>query len=347
MVVRCWRIGWLAVLLLCWQGVAPWRGVSAHPAWGIRVSAEGEIFFADVERNRVWKISRRGTLIPLLKGKHSHDLWLDQAGNLFGEHVYWDAANERWVNSRWRFNDDEKLVELGAPQRGAGLTRDAVGNQFGVESDAQTVRLLKRAPNGQVTTIAGNARGYADGPGEQARFTLIEAMELGQDGALYVRDKVCIRRVALDGSVVTLGGNPLAGVARGEHPRILGLAADARGNVFVADTEQGVVRRIGPDNRVTTVLATGWFWTPTGVTVVNDELYVLENLPESPLMLLAVSGIGPYIRVQKIAADGSVRTLATVWGPTTRLLLGAAILLGALFALWRLRRREGHRELAV
>jgi hypothetical protein len=345
-----WAGRWCRILLVALiSALLVWLpSVSAHPAWGIRVDSEGEVFFSDVARNHIWKISRRGTLVPIIKGKHSHDLFLDQADNLFGETVYYEAATGRWISSQWQLTARERLVELSAPTanppRGTGLLRDAAGNFFSVERDAQHVRLLKRAPDGQVTVLAGGERGHADGQGEQARFSLAEALVLGGDGALYLRDGACIRRVRMDGTVSTIGDCPLAGIARSENPRILGLATDAHGNVFVADTEQGVVRKIGIDNRVTVAFATGSFWQPTGITVVNDELYVLESLPESSLMALGAVGIGPYLRVQKVAANGEVRTLATVWGPTTRLLFGAAILLGALLALWRMRRREMSRE---
>ena len=339
---------WRSAVLLAWMCLLPVQVARAHPAWGIRVTSEGEIYFADVERDRIWKINQRGTLVAVLKGKHSHDLWLDRAGNLFGEHTVQDAAADKpWQRSLWHFNEDGRLIELGVPPRGAGLARDAAGNQFSVESDAQTMRLLRRAPDGQVTVLAGGARGDADGPGAQARFSLLEAMAVGDDGTLYVRDNACIRRVTLSGEVTTIGGNPLAGVPRGAQPLILGLAVDARGNVFVADTEQGVVRRLGANGSVETVLATGSFWCPAGVTVVNDELYVLETISQSVLRSLLIgSGIGPYLRVQKLTASGRVQTLATVRGPAPRLLLGAAILLGALLMLWRMRRREWQRDVA-
>jgi hypothetical protein len=343
---RCLRQYRLAVLLSLWLCVAPWVVVLAHPAWGIRVDESGGVYFADTERNCIWKITVRSALVQLLGEKQSHDLFLGPNANLYGEHIAKDATGGQWKTTHWRFNPEDKLIELGEPPDNVGLARDAVGNQFGVARDAQTVRLFKRTPNGQITLLAGSARGHADGQGAQAQFMDIEALVLGLDGALYVRDYDCIRRVSLEGSVSTVGGKPLAGVARANEPGIFGLAADARGNVFVADTALGVVRKLSPDNRVETVLQTGWFWAPIGVAVANDELYVLETLPDYPARLLAISGIGPYLRVQKLAANGHVQTLATVWGTTTRLLLGATILLGALIALWRLRQREAHSGLA-
>lgn len=349
MPVLNWRAIRSVVFLAFWLGPSA-VGIKAHPTWGICVNADGEIYFADTGHERVWKINQRGALFTLIKNKHSHGLWLDQAGNLFGEHVAWDAAAGQWSHSHWRFNTKEKLVEVGMPvfteAHYTGFVRDAAGNQIEVESSAQTLRLLKRTPAGQLILLAGGARGYADGQSTQAQFERIEAMTLGPDGSLYVCDNACIRRVTPTGAVTTLGGNPLAGVPRAASAASMGLAVDGRGTVFVADVEHGVVRKITADNRVETVRITGWFWTPAGVAVVNDELYVLEDLSRSPLRVFASSGIGPYLRVQKVSLDGRESTLATVWGATTRLLLGAVILLGALLALWRLRQREGQREWA-
>jgi hypothetical protein len=334
---------WLSV----WLWMTPWGAVLAHPAWGIVVDAKGSVYFADSERARIWKFTWRGALVQLVNGKQSHELFLDTNANLYGEHIVRDATTGQWKVTHWQFNPEDKLIDLGEPPDNVRLARDAVGNQFGVARDAQTVRLFRRTPNGQISLLAGGLRGHADGPGAQARFMGIEALIVGTDGALYVRDDDCIRRVSLAGEVRTVGGKPLAGLARANELSSGGLAADKRGNVFVADTAHGVVRKLSLDNHVETVLQTGWFWTPTGVAVANDELYVLEALPDYPLRLLAVSGIGPYLRVQKLAADGRVQTLATVWGTTTRLLLGVMILLGALFALWRLRQREFQRGLAT
>lgn len=332
----------LFLLLVC---ANPWKCAWAHPAWGIQMNRQGELYFADVQRDRIWLINNRGSLIPVLLGKHSHDLWLDQNDSVFGEHLTYEPASQQWRSTRWQLSINEQLTEMGAPPvAGLSLLHDAVGNFFVVEKTDEQLRLLKRAPDGVMTFVAGGPRGYADGPGAAARFSLIEAMVLGHDGALYLRDQACIRRVSPSGEVTTLGGNPLAGLARGQQPRILGLTTDAQNNVLVADTEQHTVRKINPAGRVESLFETGWFWQPTGVTSVNGDVYILESAPESWLGVLPELGLGPYLRVQKLAADGHVQTLATLWRPTTRLLLGTLILLGALFALWRMRQRETRRE---
>jgi hypothetical protein len=343
--VRRWRGFHFASLLLLLLCARPGGAVWAHPAWGIQMNRQGELYFADVQRDRIWLINGRGTLIPVLNDKHSHDLWLDQSDNVFGEHVSFDAAHNQWRTSRWQLSINEQLTELGAPPvPGLSLFHDAAGNTFVVESTEQQVRLLRRAPDGQLTLLAGGPRGHADGQGAAASFNQIEALTLGYDGALYLHDQNCIRRVSATGEVTTLGGNPLAGLARESQPALLGVATDRSGNVFVADTAQHALRKIDPAGHAEVIFETGWFWQPTGVTAVNGDLYILQSAPASLLGRWPVLGIGPYLRVQKLAADGSVHTLATLWGPTTRLVLGSLVLLGALIALWRMRRRETQRE---
>lgn len=313
----------------------------AQPSWGLGVNLQGEIFFADARRQRVWLISPRGTLLPVLYGKYTRELYIDQSDNVFGEHIFYDARGGQWRRSLWEMTVNEQLLELGpAVPAELRLLRDAAGQQFVVESDAANVRLLRRAADGQLTFLAGGSKGYADGLGTGAHFRQIGALALGRDGTLYLVDAGCVRRLTPTGEVSTLGGNPLAGLPHRSTAGLLGLAVDEQNNVFVADAEYGLVRKIRPDNQITTAYETGWYWQPAGVALAKGELYVLQSAPPGPLGWLAAVGIGPYLRVQKLATTGQIKTLATVWGPTTRVLLGVTLLLLALFSLWRLRRKE-------
>lgn len=334
---RSWLffVGW-SMLLGCFSSLP----ACAQSAWGLGVNQQGEIFFSDAQRSRIWLISPRGTLLPALKDKYSRELYLDQADNVFGEHLYYDARSSQWRRSLWELTVNEQLLEMGAPASpDLRLARDTAGNQFIVQSDSTTVRVLKRTPDGQSLFLAGGNKGYADGFGSDARFRQIGALTIGRDGTVYLVDADCVRSVAPSGAVTTLGGQPLAGLPH-RPTGLLGIAVDEQNNVLVADAQYGLVRKIGPENQVTTAYEPGWFWQPVGVTLAKGELYVLTSARPAPRGLLAAVGIGPYLRVQKITAAGQVKTLATVWGPTTRLLLGIAILLAALFSLWRLRRKE-------
>lgn len=320
----------------------------AHPGWGLIVDRKGDIYFGDVETNTIWKLNRERRLEAITTGKHSHSLYLDEAGNLFGEHVYFDEAAAQWISSIWKLTPDGSLTDVvpptSGPPKGSGVFMDRAGNVYSVQGGASVsdrAELLKRSPDGTVTVLAGGERGHADGKGAEAKFTYAIGMAWGPDGSLYVTDASCVRRVATDGTVTTIGGDPLAGVVRSENPRLLGLAADSHDNVFVADYDYHCVRQITPDGVVNALLNSGFLWSPSGVTVDGDDLYVFENQPESVVGILGALGIGPYARVRRLSADGRVTTIVSLWGRNTAVAVAGAFGLAALLVFGlRLRGRN-------
>jgi sugar lactone lactonase YvrE len=104
--------------------------------------------------------------------------------------------------------------------------------------------LIRRiSPDGRVTTVAGGARGFADGVGGAARFNTPSALAIDAGGALYVADtgNNAIRRMTADGRVTTVAGDGVAGYRDGPAREArfnapIGVAVDASGRVIVADT---------------------------------------------------------------------------------------------------------------
>ncbi|MFC3378954.1 hypothetical protein ACFOLJ_24315 [Rugamonas sp. CCM 8940] len=138
------------------------------------------------------------------------------------------------------------------------LTVDANGNVYVVDGFA----VRKITPAGVVTTLAGrpNQRGFADGPGEQARFRLPTAIAVDGAGVVYVADDDggVVRRISPSGVVRTIAGaldaygstNGLASTARFGSARGLLVAAD--GKLIVADTSFHALRKIDAEGRVST-----------------------------------------------------------------------------------------------
>ena len=322
--------------------------VQAHEGWGIVVDRQGQIYFTDIPTNTIWRITREGKLEAFLSNKHSHALVLGEDGSIYGTQEHHAAA----VGSVWRIAPDGSFSDLFTPIRDFPLNLhpfiiDRAGNIYSTNSisfpnQSDKTTLLRAKPNGDVTILAGGIRGYRDGRGGEAQFSGIDGMAWATDGSLYVTDGVYVRRVAMDGTVTTLGNGALTTQSYGED--LMGLAVSLSGSVYVADYSQRRVFQLMPDGNTRTILETGLVWSPTGITVVGEDLYVLEHL-RMPLVILGSLGIGPYARVRKISPNGVVVTIATVWGRNTSTFAIILLAIGVLFVfVWRFRRRRNMRR---
>lgn len=87
-------------------------------------------------------------------------------------------------------------------------------------------------------------------------------------------------------------------------PLLRGIAVDSRGIIYAAATSCHCLLKIRPGGKVETVLKSERPWSPTGVTVSNGNIYVLEytnaNGPRT-------EGWKP--RIRKIDKDGKITTI--------------------------------------
>jgi sugar lactone lactonase YvrE len=318
--------------------------IEAHEGWGIVVDRQGQVYFSDIPTNTIWKIIVEGKLEAAATNQHSHSLIKGDDGNIYGAHEN---------GSVWRVTPDSGFTEVLPPNGDFPLSLhsfiiDRDGSIYSMNSgsvQSGQVKILKKAPDAEVTTLAGNTRGYADGRGSEAKFTSIDGMDWAADGSLYVTDGTYVRRVAMDGLVTTVGGGELTSESWGED--LMGLTVVPRNEILVADYSNRRILKIMPDGSVQTVLETGLIWSPTGVALVGDVLYVLEHL-RMPLVLLGNIEIGAYIRVRKISPDGAATTLATVWGRNTPVFIVVLFVVIAILVLARrFRKRRKNRRICA
>jgi sugar lactone lactonase YvrE len=142
----------------------------------------------------------------------------------------------------------------------SGIAVDTAGSIYVADLLNHTIR---RITGNIVMTLAGTAGaiGTIDGVGAAARFSFPMGLAVDSGFNVYVADSRnhTIRKIAPGGSVSTLAG--LAGVvgsadgtgsnARFNQPQ--GVALGASGNLYVADTNNHVIRRITSAGEVTTV----------------------------------------------------------------------------------------------
>jgi sugar lactone lactonase YvrE len=139
----------------------------------------------------------------------------------------------------------------------AGLAMDKNGNFY--VADKLNCRIRKITPAGVVSTFAGKGYGSADGPANVAEFNQPTGLAIDAAGNLYVADAMNnkIRKISPAGEVSTLAGSGLQGAGDGPGATATfynptGVAVDAAGNVFVADRNNAILRKITPDGMVST-----------------------------------------------------------------------------------------------
>ena len=199
-----------------------------------------------------------------------------------------------------------------------GVAVDTSGTVYVADGSNCTIR--KITPGGVVTTLAGSARnvGSANGTGSAARFSSPEGVAVDASGNVYVADcgNDTIRKITSGGVVTTLAGSAgnagsadgTGSAARFSSPE--GVAVDASGNVYVADTKNNTIRKVTPGGVVSTLAglagrvsggfdgtgSAASFSYPEGVAVdTSGTVYVADTLNAT---------------IRKITPGGVVTTLA-------------------------------------
>jgi formylglycine-generating enzyme len=280
----------------------------AHPASGIVVDARGRVYFVYSGKGVV-RIETSGTLTNIHEDTGGHWLALDATG-----------AFARVTPKQF-----ERITPYGAVP---ALIFASGGSPLVVGPDG---RLYYGSNGSQPDALAPGAMAVArlSADGQQEIFAPllhqkltdlkdgITGLAAGQDGSIYVATWNGILVLDGNGSVarivdpVTVNDcdsdpadhNP----ANASSPLLRGLGVDSRGNIYVAATSCHRVVKIASDGRMTSVLKSERPWSPTGVVVRGEEIYVLEytnaNGPRTE---------GWHPRVRKRAADGTWTTLVSV-----------------------------------
>jgi uncharacterized protein (TIGR03437 family) len=211
-------------------------------------------------------------------------------------------------------------AQLNDPTR---MALDRAGNLY--IADESNARIRKIAPNGTITTLAGAKGFYAGffsgegGPALAAGMDTPYDVALDAAGNLYIAAFGNSRILKVDGAgtLTTFAGiglNVLGGDGGAATSAGIGapaaVAADANGNLYLADYTFGVVRRVFSDGTITTVAG-------TGVPGYSGDNGSATSAQLRGPVALAVAGDGTiYIadflnsRVRAVNSSGTIRTVA-------------------------------------
>lgn len=262
---------------------------------GVAVNPNGDLYIADTWNHRVRWVGSDGIIRPLAGGGNPADGLGDGRPAL--EAKLWQPYD-------------------------VAVAPD--GSVYFADRDSHRIRRV--GPDGIIRTVAGSGptgpnQGAFDGEGSvatMARLNQPHAIAFGPDGSLYIADTANhrVRQVGPDGRIHTLAGTGVAGHNGDDLPALqtqlrfpTGVAVGPEGSVYVADRDNGRIRRVWPDGRCETIVGAGELWPDDGVLARNVRLEV-TRVTVDPEGRVCFSGARWGYRIYRVGFDGLLTTIA-------------------------------------
>jgi uncharacterized protein (TIGR03437 family) len=191
---------------------------------GVAVDAAGNVYVADLNRNMIRRINSGGA-VTTVAGSGTAGFGGD--------------------------NGPATLALLSSPR---AVAVDGAGNLY--IADTGNHRIRRVSSSGTITTVAGNGVPGTTGDGGLAVNAQIVGpvgIAVDSSGNVYFSDATRIRKIFSSGFILTIAGNGLAGysgdggaASTAQFNNPLGVAVDATGNVYVADSSNYAIRVLQP-----------------------------------------------------------------------------------------------------
>jgi len=181
-------------------------------------------------------------------------------------------------------------------------------------------RIRRVGPDGIITTVAGNGNeGYGGdgGPAISAMLDRPVSVAVGSDGSIFFLDLLNyrIRRIGPDGIITTVAGNGICGYSGDGGPATSasissgeGITVGPDGSIYIADSSNNRVRRVGPDGIITTVAGVGYeSYGGDGGPATSARLALPYGVAVGPDRNIYIAD---SVHIRRVGPDGIITTVA-------------------------------------
>lgn len=264
----------------------------SHPGVGIVETSNGAIYYTDLKQ--VWMISPDGKKTIAVPNVHTHELYLDENDNLFGEHLWYNGEQlNTWGYYVWKLSAAGKLEKVIPDTQGFlknySFVRDHFGHMFMVNRENPCQTLIRKESDGRSARLGSGC------------FENIRWMHVMNDGTVAVVDFQDVKKIDQDGRV-TLVGQKLANKSwtkstRDNQNSLFGIWSDRAGAIYTAVGSERLVKKFSADGKESTARKISFPWSPSGGVIdAKGRLWILEYNPLNS------------VRVERVNADGSTTT---------------------------------------
>lgn len=244
----------------------------AHPGIGIVKDSKGNIFYTDLKQ--VWKINANGQRSIVVRGVHTHELFIDKNDNLFGEHLWYNGEKlDTWGHYLWRLNMDGVLDTIIKPADGFldeySFYQDSLGNMYSIQRFKPKSKIIKTSSDGNVAVLV------------EKEFKDIRWMFVTPGGTVYFVDLTDLYKIK-NGNLSLVAPSLEERTSLFEYTdlqhNVYGIWNDDHENIYVAILGGQVVKKITANGEVSDVVYSKNLWRPcSGVFDNNDNMWLMET----------------------------------------------------------------------
>lgn len=257
----------------------------AHPGIGLVYDGDHSIYYSDLVH--IWQLDIHTMEKKIvLENLHSHELFIDQEGNLYGEHYWYIEAEEKFMNYIWKLSPEGSFQKIREEKEGENkdfsFVRDDNFTAYFIRKGEHSHQIIKKTVEEEkpLHTLKLSHPTWSHVT-EKGEFLFADFPRI------YLANEETVRILVEDFSDTRF---PFS-LQSDEHS-IYGIWSDTKGNFYVALYGGREVKKIDPKGQISDLVKSSFFWSPVnGIFDKSGNLWLME------------AKLGGKIRVREIKQE--------------------------------------------